>query len=78
MLAGVQRRQEQARGVGTDTGAQQLIDLDDHRARHDQIAAEAGDELGREAVRLVAPVRGRDQRPGVSDDPQRAETRSVR
>jgi hypothetical protein len=43
VLAVVQRRQEQARGVGTDPGAQQLIDLDNHRTRDDQIAAKAGD-----------------------------------
>ena len=61
-----------------DPRAKQLIDLDDHRARHDQLTAKAGYELGRETVRLVAPVRGRDQRAGVSDDPQRAETRSDR
>lgn len=78
VLAGVQRREEQARSVRADPGAQQLIDLDNHGRWHDQPASQASHELGGETVSLIASVGSRDQRPGVGDDPQRAEMRSVR
>lgn len=78
MLAGVQRREEQARSVRADPGAQQLIDLDNHGIWHDQPASQTSHELGGETVGPIASVGSRDQRSGVGDDPQRAETRSVR
>ncbi|MGH2782619.1 MAG: hypothetical protein ACRDLA_14655 [Thermoleophilaceae bacterium] len=59
--------------------AQELVDLDYHWIGNDQLAAEAGDELGGKQISLVAPVGRGDERPGVSDDVQRlADTSSVR
>jgi hypothetical protein len=72
VLADTQRPKEKTRGVAADPGAQQLIDLHDHGVAHDQISAEFGDEARGEAMRLVAPISGREQRSGVSDDVQRA------
>jgi hypothetical protein len=78
VLAGGERIQERARGVTADPSAQELIDLDDDGFGNDELAPELRNELGREPVRAVAPVRRREQWPGVGDDLQRALTSSRR
>jgi hypothetical protein len=78
VLAGVERGEEQPGRVSADPRAQQLVDLDDDRLRDDQVPADPRDQLGGQAVRPVAPVGRREQRPGVGDDPQRAVTSLVR
>lgn len=78
MLTGIQRRRKQAGGMRANPRSQQLIDLDDHRTRHDEITTQPGHKLGRESMGLVTPVDGGNQRPGVRDNSQLTETNSVR
>jgi len=73
-----ERREEEPRGVRSDTRAQELIDLDYHRIGHEQIAPELRYELGRQCVRGVAPVDRRQQGSRIGDDPQRTSTSSRR
>jgi hypothetical protein len=62
----------------SDARAQQLVDLDDHRLRNDEVSAELGHQARSEGVGLIPAVRRGDERPGVGDDPQRASTSSFK
>jgi hypothetical protein len=73
-----ERSEECTCRMWADASAEELIDLDNHRVRNEQLAPELGDERGREPVRAIAPIRRRDQRPGVGDESQRAVTSSRR
>jgi hypothetical protein len=42
-----------------ESGAEKLIDLDEHRLGDEQLPSQVGDEAGRELARLVAAVRRR-------------------
>lgn len=74
VLAGVERGEEPARGVASDSCPRELVDFHDHRLGYHEVAPDACDKLRRQCVRSVMPVHRCDQRPGISDDPQRAET----
>jgi hypothetical protein len=78
VLAGRDGSKERPRRHAVDPRTEELVDLDDHRPRDEQLAAELGDERRSEAVRTIAPVGGRDERPGVGDDLQREVTSSRR
>jgi hypothetical protein len=78
MLAVGQGIQKQAGSVSADPGAQQLIDLDDHRLGNEQIPSKLGQQSCRKRMGFVPAVRSSDQRPRVGDDPQRASTSSFR
>jgi hypothetical protein len=78
VLAGAEGVKEEPCGVAAESGAQQLVDLDDNRVTDQEIAPEFGDEGGGEIVCVISPVGGREQWPGVSDDVQRAWTGSRR
>ena len=78
MLTGREGREELPRGVGSHAGTQELIRLDGHRHRDQELTAQPGDELGRDPMGLVTPVRSREQRPGVGNDLQRAVTSLLR
>lgn len=73
-----ERLEKQTCRAGTDTRAEKLVDLDQHRPGNHQLPPKLGHKGGGEAMRLVAAVRCRDQRAGVGDDPQRAVTSSRR
>ena len=64
------RIEEEPRRVRADARAKELVDLDEYRVRHEQIASELGDECRSERVRLIAAVGGGDERACVGDDPQ--------
>ena len=57
---------------------QELVGLDDYRDGDDELTPEPSDKLGGDSVRLIAPVRGREQWAGVGDDLQLAGTISAR
>jgi hypothetical protein len=78
VLAGREGGEEQARGMCSYARVKELIGLDDHRHRNDKLTAEARHELRGDAVGLVAPIGRGQQRPGVSDDLQRAVTSLLR
>ena len=78
MLTGVEGCEEQAGRVSSGARPQELVDLDDDGLGYDQVATDASDERRRELVSLIAPVRRRQQRPRVGNDPQRAVTSSRR
>ena len=62
--------EEEPRRVRADAGAKELVDLDEYRIRHEQLASELGGESRSERVRLIAAVGGGDERACVGDDPQ--------
>jgi hypothetical protein len=78
VLTSSERGEERTGRVATDTGTQELIDLDDHGLGHDQLSSELGDQAPGETMRTIARVRRGDEWAGVSDDSQRAWTRSRR
>jgi hypothetical protein len=78
VLARGERLEKQARRAGADARTEKLVDLDQHRPWNHELPPQFGDERSGEAVRPVATVGRRDQRPGVGDDPQRAVTSSRR
>jgi hypothetical protein len=78
VLAGGECVEERTSRVVADTRTQELIDLDDHRVRNDEIAPELRYELRRERMRLVTAIRRREQWAAVGDDLQRALTSSRR
>jgi hypothetical protein len=51
-----------------------LVDLDQHRPGDHELPPQLGHERGGEKMRPVAPVRRRDQRTCVGNDPQRTVT----
>lgn len=55
--------EEERRGLRADMRAKELVDLDEHRVRDEQITSELGDERRGERVRLIAAVGGGDERP---------------
>lgn len=61
-----------------DTRPQELVDLDQHGRGNEQLAPELGDERRREPVGTIAPIRRRDEWPGIGDNSQRAATSSRR
>jgi hypothetical protein len=63
--------EEQARGVCAQPGPQELIGLDHDWHRNNELTTEASDQFCGDAVRLVSPVGGRNQRTRVRDDLQR-------
>jgi hypothetical protein len=74
VLPGDERVEEEPRATRTDTRAKELIDLDHHRFRDNQLAPELADKRSGEPMRTVAAVRRGDERPGIGDDSQRAAT----
>jgi hypothetical protein len=78
MLAGGERPEEQSRGSASDPRPEELVDLDDHGFRDQQIATELGDDARRQRMRPIPTIGRRDERPGVGDDPQLESTRSRR
>ena len=78
VLAGDEGFEEQARAANPDTSTKKLVDLDEHRPRNEQLAAELGDERRGEPMCSITSVRRGDERPGIGDDSQRAATGSRR
>lgn len=78
VLAGCERAQEAARRMGTDACTKKLVDLDQHRAGNEQVAAELGDKRCGEPMCPIAAIRRCDERARVGDDSQCAATRSWR
>jgi hypothetical protein len=72
------RVEEEPRRVRADARAKELVDLDEHRVRYEQIASELGDECRSERVRLIAAVGSGDARARIDDDPQVAVTGVLR
>ena len=60
----------------THARAEELVDLDQHRLGNRQLRRQFAHERCCEPVRPITTIRGRDQRPRVGNDPQRARTRS--
>lgn len=52
----------------SEAGAEQLVHLDQDWARHDQIAAQLGNERRRQLVRALTTIRSRDKRTRVRYD----------
>lgn len=78
MLATGQRLEKQACRADTNSRAQKLVNLDQHRPGNHKLPPQLTDERGREPVRPVTTIRRRDERPRVCNDPQRARTSSRR
>ncbi len=76
MLPAGDRGEECARSMRADPGTKELIDLDQHEVGDEEVAPQLGDERGAERVSAVTPVRCGDERPGIADDLQRADTSS--
>lgn len=69
---------EQARRFGPDPVSHDVIDLDRHRIRNDEVSPEATDERRSQSMRRITTVDCRDERPGVRDDAQRFASASRR
>jgi hypothetical protein len=78
MFAVSHRLEKRPGSVTADPGAQQLIDLHDHRLGDEQVPPELGHENRGEGIGLVPAVGRGDKRARVRDDPQRASTSSFR
>lgn len=78
VFAGGYGSKERPSRAGADTRPQELVDLDQHGLGNEQLATELGDERRCEPMCTIAPIRRRDKRPGIGDDPQRAATSSRR
>jgi len=76
MLPDRKRPEKGPGSLASHAGAEELVDLDDHGVRHEEIAPELRDQSRGQTEGGVAPIRGRDERRRVGDDFQRMVTSS--
>lgn len=72
MFAVDQRRQEQPSGLRAHARSKEMVSLNDHRIRDNEVSAEFRYKRSGESVRLVACIRCGDEGSGIRNDLHRA------